>query len=119
MEKMIQGDVCLIEVDRNSIDLTKGMKDENRILAYGEKSGHAHVLTEKTELIRIDGKMYVITPNFDSEEVREPLELRHTHLPTKRPADHAPIKLKEGKVYEVRIQNQFNPFSKLMEQVID
>lgn len=119
MKKLIQGDVCLIEVDAKSIDLTNAIRDEKGILAYGEKSGHAHVLTEKTELVRIDGKMYVVVPGFDSKEVRDNPELRHIHLPTKRQADHAPLKLEHGKVYEVRIQNQFNPFSRLMEKVID
>lgn len=108
MKQYRQGDVFLKEIN---IDLSSAKVDEKNILAYGEGSGHAHVLdAPKGSLKTIDGKMYVV--------VKEETNLNHTHLPSGKLADHNPIKIDPG-TYEVVIQKEYNPYQKAAEKVID
>jgi len=106
-----QGDVMLKRVDVAIPAETP--KKEDKAVAYGEHSGHAHVATgEDTHVFTFEGKMYV-SVGTDGGGM-----LEHIHLPTQKQADHNPLRLGKG-VYEVILQNQFNPFSKMMEQVRD
>lgn len=105
-----QGDVLLKPVSV-SIPVNAPKKADSAV-AYGEHSGHAHVATGvDTHVFEWEGKMYVSVGSDGGL-------LEHLHLPTGRKADHNPLILEKG-VYEVVLQNQFNPFSKLMERVID
>lgn len=94
----------------------------NKPIALGEHSGHMHVLTGNVELFELDGKIFAAV---GSEGAR----LQHVHESNFAPmnwatteelpiADHGSHMLQEG-VYEFHIQNAYNPYSKLMEQVLD
>lgn len=105
-----QGDVLLKPT--NVTIPTGATKKAEKAVAYGEHSNHAHVATGKdVHVFEFEGKMYVSVGSDGGM-------LEHLHLPTGRKADHNPLILEQG-IYEVVLQNQYNPFSKLMERVID
>jgi hypothetical protein len=93
----------------------------NTPIAYGEKSGHVHVVTGDVELFELDGKMFAAVG-------KDGAVLQHLHesvfknrYEAKEPlqkADHNPIKLGEG-TYEFGIHKKYNPFSKVFERVLD
>jgi hypothetical protein len=97
-------------------------KIENRPLAYGETSGHVHVLTGQVDMFEIEGKMYAVVGN-DGARLQHVMENNLTpecmtevkELPV---ADHKSILLPPG-TYEFGIQKQYNPFEKVFEQVRD
>ncbi len=94
----------------------------NRPIAFGEKSGHQHILTGNVDMYEIEGKLVAVV-NGDGARLQHIHESKMTErawtstkeLPV---ADHHSHLLPEG-VYEFYIQNAFNPYSKLMEKVID
>ncbi len=119
-----QGDVQFTTIEK----LPNGCEEvRNKPLALGEVHGHAHVLTgdvkrfEKKDngLIRVFYQVYsggaVLQHTnislMTSEEKYKTTEV----LPV---ADHKPHILEPG-IYEFCIQNEYNPYSKLMEKVID
>ena len=113
------GDVQFKMIDR----LPENAKRiENRPLAYGETSGHIHVLTGNVEMFEIEGKMYAVVGN-DGARMQHVMENNITpecmtevkELPV---ADHKSILLPPG-TYEFGIQKQYNPFDKVFEQVRD
>lgn len=108
---IIQGDVCLIPVENVPVGATKSKSTDNA-LAYGEHSGHAHIVTG-ADILEFDSNKYVVV----GEDANAALS--HIHLPTGRKADHDAIVLAPNTVYEVRIQNEYNPYEKAMKQVID
>ena len=105
---MRQGDVILVEADVSPESLVE-VKAEP-VLAYGEVTGHAHRLHGSCALMA-DGpmtadevaafartgakkpKLYVVARN-------DSVALRHE--------EHAPLILKQGKVYEVRRQREWS-----------
>lgn len=97
-------------------------KIENRPLAYGEVSGHVHILTGKVDLFEIEGKTFAVVGS-DGARLQHVMENNLTpecmtevkELPV---ADHKSILLPPG-TYEFGIQKQFNPFEKTFEQVMD
>lgn len=110
MKNEIQGDVCL-RPSQFPEGANKANKPDNAV-AYGEHSGHAHVATQGAELFELDGKMFVVAGNDGGK-------LEHIHLPTGNKADHAALILAPNQTYEVVLQNQYNPFEKIMVQVLD
>jgi len=114
MKKLeIQGDVALREAN-----LPEGaVKIENRPLALGEVSGHAHVVepntkTGKVDIFEFEGKTFVVT-NHDGGQ------LRHVRLNTGEQADHSPITLAPNTCYEVILQNEYNPEADAFVRVLD
>lgn len=119
MKKGHQGDVQFAQIKK----MPAGAKKiGNKPIALGEHSGHMHVLTGKVDLFEHEGKIFAAV---GSDGAR----LQHVHESNFNPAhwvtteelpvaDHASHLLEEG-VYEFHIQNAYNPYSKLMEQVID
>lgn len=119
MKKGHQGDVQFKQV----ASLPKNAKKvNNRPIAYGEHSGHQHVLTGDVDMYEIEGKLVAVV---GSDGAR----LQHVHerdIQVKdwtktrqlKQADHGSHLLDAG-IYEFWIQNAYNPYSKLMEQVID
>lgn len=98
------------------------VKIKNKPIALGEQSGHMHVLTGNVELFEVEGRVIAAVGGDGAR-------LQHCHesnfsetcwTSTKeiQKADHNSHVLPEG-VYEFWIQNSFNPYSKLMEKVID
>lgn len=114
-----QGDVGFKTVK----SLPKGAKKiANKPIALGEHSGHMHIVTGDVEMFEHDGKVFAAVG-------RDGARLQHIHesrltkgaLSSTREiekADHHSHLLPEG-VYEFWIQNSYNPYSKLMEKVID
>lgn len=114
MKKLeVQGDVALREAK-----LPEGaVKIENRPLALGEVSGHAHVVescekTSTVDLFEFEGKIFVVT-NHDGGQ------LRHVRLKTGEQADHGPIILAPNTCYEVILQNEYNPEADAFARVLD
>ncbi len=117
--KFHQGDVIGVSIE--SIPST-AKKVSNRPIAYGEHSRHQHVLTGDVEMFELEGRLiaavaaggarlqHVHESNFTSENWTTTREI------TK--ADHHSHLLPPGN-YEFYIQNAYNPYSKLMEKVID
>jgi hypothetical protein len=97
-------------------------KTDNHPLAYGEISGHVHVLTGQVDLFEVDGRTYAIVGNSGGR-LQHVMENNLTpkcmtevkELPV---ADHKSILLPPG-TYEFGIQKQFNPFEKVFEEVKD
>lgn len=88
-----QGDVVIIRRSR----LPKGTSEQHQgrvVLAYGEVTGHAHVIEAPPD------EMTVLT----ADEERRFLRLVHGATVTHE--EHAPIALPPG-VYEVRIQREW------------
>lgn len=121
MEKLRfhQGDVqgCSIE----AIPAT-AKKIPNRPLALGEHSGHMHVLTGDVQLFEVEGKI-IAAVGSDGARLQHVHESNFTaacwtktkELPI---ADHGSHLLPAG-TYEFHIQQSYNPYSKMMEAVID
>ena len=110
---LIQGDVMLRRVKRPEGLVEAGKGSE--ILALGEISGHGHV-AENCEVLTSGGNTRFLIPR--GKESR----LLHKHLNSDRPADHRELVLPElepDEVLEVILQNEYNPFEKIMNQVID
>lgn len=114
-----QGDVQFKQIKNIPANAKKIV---NKPIALGEQSGHMHILTGDVELFEVEGK---IIAAVGSDGAR----LQHIHESKLTPqawaktqeiekADHNSHLLPEG-VFEFWIQNSYNPYSKLMEQVID
>jgi hypothetical protein len=114
-ELEIQGDVAL-RVSK----LPEGAKKiTNRPLALGETSGHAHVVVAEKKADNYElfsdpktGKTYVSVG-------ADGATLQHMKLATKQKADHNALVLAPNTVYEVILQNEFNPESAAFERVLD
>lgn len=117
MKKGHQGDVQFRQIS----ELPKGVKLISlKPIALGEHSGHQHILTGDVQMYEVKDTVFAVVG-------KDCGRLQHIHesnfkatngieeLPV---ADHGSIVLEPG-VYEFWIQNQYNPYSKLMEKVID
>lgn len=114
-----QGDVqgCTIAM------LPEGtVKTENKPLALGEKHGHAHVVTGDVERYEKGRRVFylvrtlAVLQHLNVEIMKNGENWKTTELlPV---ADHKPIPLKAG-MYEFFIQNEYNPYRKIFEQVKD
>jgi hypothetical protein len=114
-----QGDVQFQQIEK----IPAGAKKvSNKPIAYGEHSGHQHILTGDVEMFEVDGKL-IAAVGSDGARLQHIHESKMTEKAwnsTKEieKADHASHLLPPGN-YEFYIQNAYNPYSKLMEQVID
>ena len=98
---------------------------EKKPVAYGEKSGHLHVITGDYEMFEDEKTKDVFVKigpggawsqhvhekiwkkaNYDTPEILEK-------------ADHKPAKLLPNKVYRVGIHQAYDPYTKIKERVID
>lgn len=98
------------------------VKIENKPLAYGETSGHVHVLTGNVDLFELKEKTFAVVGNDGArmqhvmENVLTPKCMTEVkELPV---ADHKSILLPPG-IYEIGIQKQYNPYEKIFERVVD
>lgn len=123
MKKLIkghQGDVQFKMIE----SLPKNVKKvENTPLAYGEISGHIHILTGDVQMLESEGKRFAIVGEGKAR-LQHILEgnlksascmMEVKELPV---ADHKSILLSPG-TYEFGIQKQFNPYEKVFERVQD
>jgi hypothetical protein len=90
-----QGDVLIVAVKEIPAKAVSGKRDKGRIvLAYGEVTGHAHAITERTVMVyEHEGTRYIRVP-------KKGAELRHE--------EHGAIALAGGS-YEIRIQREYTP----------
>lgn len=114
-----QGDVQFRSID--SIPAT-ARKVSNRPIAYGEHSGHQHVLTGDVEMFEFEGRL-IAAVGSDGARLQHCHESNFTAQcwnSTKEitKADHESHLLPAGN-YEFYIQNAYNPYAKMMEKVID
>ena len=119
MKKGHQGDVQFAYIEK----LPKGAKKiPQRPLALGEHSGHMHVITGDVELFELDGRVFAAIG-------KDGARLQHVHESNFTPnayrsmeelpvADHRSHLLPAG-ICEIWIQNEYNPFEKVFERVID
>lgn len=91
-----QGDVFLVRVESLPKNVTKTKRDNGRvILAYGERTGHAHALVEKDVTL------------YQTEDKSRFLEIRKNAANLSH-EEHATITLEPG-VYEVVQQREYSP----------
>jgi hypothetical protein len=114
-----QGDVQFTEI--KSIP-TGAKKIANKPIALGEHSGHMHVLTGDVQMFEIEGRI-ICAVGADGARLQHVHESNFSEACWKttneiKKADHNSHLLPEGN-YEFYIQNSYNPYSRLMEQVID
>lgn len=122
MEKELkghQGDVQFASITK----LPEGAKPiGKKPLALGH-SGHMHLLTgPSVQLFELDGKIFAVVgsdgarlQHIHEDKLSEPAWHSTQEMEI---ADHGSHLLPEG-VYEFHIQNAYNPYEKVMEQVID
>jgi len=117
LKKGHQGDVQF----RQITSMPKGAKETiNKPIALGEHSGHQHVLTGDVKMYELEDTVFAVVGKSRGR-------LQHIHESNFRcvegieelpKADHGSIILDPG-IYEFWIQNQYNPYSKLMEKSQD
>lgn len=93
-----QGDIAIVKVDKLPEGLLEVPKDRGRVVvAYGEITGHAHVL-EGGEALFLATDLQDLENRF--LKVDEEVELVHD--------EHNTITIPEG-IYEVRHQKEYQP----------
>jgi hypothetical protein len=98
-------------------------KVENTPIAYGEISGHVHILTGEVEMYEDTNFRYANVKGKKGarlQHVAEVLINPKNMVSTEelQIADHKPILLPPG-FYKFGIQKKYNPFSKVFEKVVD
>ena len=116
--KFMQGDV-----QGRTATLPKGaIKVKHRPIALGEVSGHMHCMTGDVELFEFEGRTFAVVGSEGAclQHVHESRfsEKLYSSKKVLEQADHKHIELPPG-TYELVIQNQYNPFKKIFEQVKD
>lgn len=106
------GDV-IIEKASLPVEFASLPKEEKDTLAYGEATGHSH------RLFRIPDKEGADLPSFDLRvgvdgnrwlKVFKPTELKHQ--------EHDVRVIPPGE-YKIKIQREYNPWTKLIRKVVD
>jgi hypothetical protein len=114
------GDVQAVESN-----LPKGAKViDKKPVAYGEKSGHLHVITGDYEMFEDEnqGVFVKVGPGGAwSQHVHESI-WKNAGFDTQeqlQKADHKPARLLPNKVYKVAIHQAYDPYQKIKQKVID
>lgn len=122
MKKLIKGHQGDVQIKMITKLPANAKSIPNKPLAYGEISGHVHVLTGDVDLFEMEGKTFAVVGNDGARlqhvlkhSIKPELLTQTKELPV---ADHKSILLPSG-TYEIGIQKQFNPFEKVFEQVQD
>ena len=122
MTNLIKGHAGDVQFKAISKLPANAIKITNRPLAYGETSGHVHILTGQVDMFEIEGKTYAVVGNDGARlqhvmqhNIKPECLTAVEELPV---ADHKSILLPPG-TYEFGIQKQFNPFEKVFEDVQD
>jgi hypothetical protein len=114
-----QGDV---QLKRVAAIPTNAKRIENKPVALGEKSGHMHVMTGNEVEMYQDEQGHVFynvgTDGATLHHIHESNFKGYTKREQGAVADHPAIEFEAG-IYEAWIQNQFNPYSKTFEKVLD
>jgi hypothetical protein len=114
-----QGDVQLIEVNRPSNLKSVG----KRPVAYGEHSGHQHIVTGDYELLEDEkGSIFISVGNAGAalQHIHESVFRNNWESTDTLPmADHNPLTLDPGTFMKVGIHKKYNPYAKVWESVKD
>lgn len=113
-----QGDVQFKEAELPDT----ARKIEKRILAYGEHSGHCHVVTGDYDLFEEGGNTYVKTGNdgaFLQHVYEQNFGGNYAYNKELQKADHNPVKLKPNSTFIIGIHKQYDPFGRVWEAVQD
>ena len=115
------GDVQIVEttLPQNAKLISK------KPVAFGEKSGHLHVITGDYEMFEYEqtkdvyGK--VVVNGAFSQHVHETVwkDANYDTIEELQKADHKHGRLLPNKVYHVGIHKAYNPYKKIFEKVID
>lgn len=108
-KSLAQGDVLLVPIDTIPANVKAFPLDKGRlVLAYGEVTGHAHVVSDPTVGAWVDEKDQVF---LDVQNLLEEVRLTHGMIDGRpeNPADkpHDPITVPPGKYRVVRNQREF------------
>ena len=113
-DHVLHGDVIIKRVSTLDSEFDQATPDTTGVLAEGEHTGHAHQLFPVEDRLPISDN-----PQFDLRRTKngkaflrlvEPMALRHQ--------EHAPIVLPPGD-YHVGIQQERDPFEKVIRSVLD
>lgn len=125
-----QGDIILSKVS----SLPEGLKKGSNTLAYGEITGHHHTIlpmNKKSEVITVRGldKMFVQVKNgravlvhtdekkLDTNSIDDVIQKITTRI-SKGEDFHKPQILEKG-IYEVKFEQEVNPFTKVLQRSVD
>lgn len=111
-KQALHGDVIIEKIDELPCDFESLELEPKGVLAYGEVTGHSHKLFRMTDS-PIAGAAFDLRVTKDGVrllKVVEPIEVRHQ--------EHDPRVIPPG-VYKIRIQREYDPFTKLARQVAD
>ena len=96
----------------------KNSNRQNRIIARGEVSGHSHIITGECTIER-NGDDVIITAGINcaiKHLLEQPFINEGLEVWTK---EHKDIPLKQGQSYKYVQQVDYDPYSKLIQQVKD
>jgi len=114
-----QGDVQFIQTANIPNDVKK---TKNKPLAYGEISGHIHVLTGDVEFFEVEGRTFAVVGSDGArlQHIHESSLTENNLLSVEEIeiADHKSIALPKGK-YEFGIQKAYDPYEKIFKKVED
>ena len=121
-KQLLQGHQGDVQFKQIQLLPESAVKVDNKPIAYGEHSGHQHVLTGDVDMYEVEGKLIAVVGSDGArlQHIHESRMTKKAWVETLEieKADHNSHLLPEG-IYEFYIQNAYNPYSKLMEQVID
>ena len=98
-----QGDVVLKRIDGINLTDVKVISKKRMVLAEGEATGHAHVITEDDSELVMMGEKILLNLKNTATLVHE---------------EHNPITLEKG-IWEVGKVNEYDYFSKMVKKVVD
>lgn len=104
--------------------LPNGAKKINhKPLAYGETSGHCHILTGDVELFEHEGQTFAVVGKDGCfhQHIQETSITPKTYKAQKNisNADHTKDCVIAPGVYAIGIHQKYNPFAKVFEKVVD
>lgn len=106
------------------VSLPKGaIKVQNQPIAFGETSGHCHILNGDVELFEFEGRKYAVVGSdgaFHSHIHESSLtEQTYKTQGNLTNADHTKeCRIKPG-IYQLGIHKRYNPFQKVWDKVQD
>lgn len=106
-EYCLHGDVIIERMATLPTNFSEGESEPMKALAYGELTGHIHQLQGEPG---VDFDLRVSKTGDRHLKIVNPTFLKHQ--------EHSPILLKPGN-YKIGIQREYDPFSKMIRQVID
>jgi hypothetical protein len=109
--KVQQGDVILNRITELPKKAVRKNKSKNKLtLAYGEATGHSHVITDPfVEMYEHEGVLYLSTPKQST--------LNHVDTLGKQ-AEHNPVTIQDG-IWRIGIVREYDAFSEEVRRIQD